>query len=105
MIHKFEDAQNMINEQELMACEEFTKLPGEELLSIWEQTQTVEFEVRSRFGTAVSMAPNYEKIILMELHKRLLKNTLIFQLPEVKQKKLRKPRAKRTCPRPLYTRG
>ncbi len=106
MIQNNEEARHVAQEQELIASEEFKLLPSEELLSIWEHTQLVESEVRTRFGASVAMIPNYEKIIISELHQRLLNSALDIKLTvQTRKKAAQKPRLKRRCPRPIHSRG
>ncbi len=100
-MHNIDDAHDMMNDQEQMAVEDFREMEGDELLSIWEHTQSMEMDIRSRFGDNVILSPNYEKIIIHELHNRLLNNTLDLSMPKALRKKSYKPRAKRRCPHPL----
>ncbi len=105
MIQKPEDVDSIIEDQEILASEEFSQMPSEELLSVWEHTQSMEMDLRNRFGNYVMVAPNYEKIIVHELHNRLLNNTLQLTLPKIKKKKAKRPRLKRISPSPVLSRG
>ncbi len=98
------DAQSMIKEEERIALEEFRTIPDDELLTIWEQTQTLEMEMRENLGSHVIFAPNYEKIILSELHSRLLNNTLNISMPHKEKKSTLRPRLKRQSPNPVIKR-
>ncbi len=100
-MYTIDDVASIADEQKMLALEEFKSLPDNELLNIWEHTQMVEMEVRERFGVAVSMAPNYEEMILSELHTRLIsKNNLELSFHRKKAKEIKKPRLKRRCPNP-----
>ncbi len=101
----YNEAQGIIKEQELAAHEEFKSVSADELLSIWEQTQAVEFQMRENFGHHVVLAPNYEKIILDELQNRLINETLLIQLPKRLRKASKKPKHMRKSPNPVISRG
>lgn len=98
------DKDGIVQEQELLAWEEFKLLQADELLNIWEQTQTVEMEMRTQLGSHIVLAPNYEKIILLELHSRILNNSLVISPPKT-EKKVQKPRIKRKRMHLCRTRG
>ncbi len=100
-MQNIDDAHDMMIDQEQMAQEDFREMEGDELLSIWEHTQSMEMDIRSRFGNNVVLSPDYEKIIIHELHNRLLNDTLDLSLPKIKRKKSFRPRLKRRCPSPL----
>ncbi len=102
-MYTIDDVASIADEQRMFALEEFKSLPDNELLNIWEHTQLVEIEVRQRFGAAVSMAPNYEELILSELHNRLInKEKLEFSFQIKHKKNIKKPRLKRRSPNPLF---
>ncbi len=105
MIDRHDDVDGIIEDQEILASEEFSQMPSEELLSVWEHTQNMEMDLRSRFGNYVMLAPDYEKMIVNELHSRLLNNTLQLSLPKFEKKKMKRPRQKRICPSPKFSRG
>ncbi len=100
-MQNIDDAHDMMTDQEQMAVEDFREMEGDELLSIWEHTQSMEMDIRSRFGNNVVLSPDYEKIIIHELHNRMLNDTLDLSLPPVRRKKSFRPRLKRRCPSPL----
>lgn len=49
-------------------------LADEELLEIWEETQQVEQLLNAQMRTAISIAPEYERAIVEELHLRSARN-------------------------------
>lgn len=100
----YNDAQSMIQEEERIALEEFRNIPDDELLTIWEQTQSIEMEMRENLGAQLVFTPNYEKIILLELHSRMANNMLNISIPHREYKKLLRPRAKRNSPNPIIRR-
>ncbi len=100
----YNEAQGIIKEQELAALEEFKNVSADELLSIWEQTQTMEFQMRENFGSHVVLAPNYEKIILEELQNRLFNETLLIKLPKRAKRSMKKPRRAKKSPNPIISR-
>ncbi len=101
----YNEAQGIIKEQELAAHEEFKNVSADELLSIWEQTQAMEFQMRENFGHHVVLAPNYERIILDELQNRLINQTLLIQVPKTVRKYSKKPRNFRKTPNPVISRA
>ncbi len=101
----YNEAQGIIKEQELAALEEFKNVSADELLSIWEQTQRMEFQMRENFGQQVVLAPNYEKIILDELQTRLINETLLVELPKRTRRISKKPRRMKFSPNPIISRG
>ncbi len=101
-MYSFEDAYKIAKEQEIIASEEFKTLPDDELLNIWEHTQLVEMEVRQRFGASVAVAPNYEAMIVSELHNRLITNNILdIYYAKSLRNTSKKPRLKRRSPNPV----
>ena len=50
--------------------ERVKKLKNQELLEIWEETQHIESMLQAEISTAISISPDYEKVIVNELQRR-----------------------------------
>ncbi len=74
MYYSFYEKKSMLQQQEIPALEEISILSDNELLDVWESTQNIEASLQNQLGDKVTMAVNYEKVLLFEFRKRFLRN-------------------------------